>query len=449
MKRSLRRRAIIGGLIWAAFAFAGAGVTLYRVMDSIVIRRLDEQLAEALLQVASVMSNGRGSSDEVAAGLPAAAFNRPYSGEYWQAEGPQGETFSSRSLFDSLLNSELAEEPGVQYWNGAGPYGEVRGLTRTIVFDETESWRVTVAKGLTTLNVERQRIRTSLALTFGALGAFGVLATVILSSLLLQPLNKLRHDVTNRWNSGKRLNPDDYPSEVAPLVTDLNDVLDRNAGILERGRRRAADLAHALNTPAAIMRNELESLEKSGADTIRVEDALNRIESQITRSLARARAENSAGASRVAVAVSESLERLSRAFQRLNEGTGRSLTIRCDHALEVFMDREDLEEALGNIIDNAFKWCKSAVRIECSHSDRMIGIVIEDDGPGIPEDSRREALRAGGRLDHAAPGTGLGLAIVSDLALAYGGSLELGESSDLHGLAVALSLPGRVKDAAV
>ncbi len=445
MSHSLRRRAILGGLVWAAFAFVGAGVILYRVMDSVVVSRFDQNLSETLLLLTAGISNVGDDFSLIENYMADPAYSRPYSGHYWQAFGPNGEILNSRSLFDVLLNTEPVSLGTESYWQGEGPESNVRGLSRSITFEDSGVWQVTVAESLSELNAERARIRTSLTLAFGVLGALGVVAAALLTSFSLQPLNRLRQDVTNRWNSGKRLVPEDYPEEVSPLIVDLNDVLDRNAGILDRARRRAADMAHALNTPVAIMRNELSALDTSGISTTRATEALERIESQIARSLTRIRAANSGENAGVSVPIGASLERLGRAFHRLIEGTGKNLIVACDSRFEVFMDRDDLEEALGNIIDNGFKWCRSSVRVTASAAEKAIRIIVEDDGPGIPEDGHREALRAGGRLDHAAPGTGLGLAIVSDLAQAYGGTLELDRSPDFQGLHASLTLPGRVR----
>ncbi len=445
MSHSLRRRAVLGGLVWATLAFAGGGYTLYRVMDSVVINRFDQNLAEIMLQLAAGLANSADDRSQISVYLPDPAYGRPYSGRYWQVQAADGEVWSSRSLFDFLLDAKPVDTGQFEFWELEGPNGKVRGLTRQVVLDTGQTWQLAVANSLSELAAERKRIRDSLTIAFGVLGALGVVAAAFLTSFSLQPLNKLRQDVTNRWNSGKRLLPSDYPEEVAPLVTDLNDLLDRNTAILERARRRAADMAHALNTPVAIMRNELGAMQADGVNAERAQEALERIESQIARSLSRVRSANSGEIAGNSVPVSASLERLGRAFRRLTEDSGKVLDVECDARFEIFIDREDLEEALGNIIDNGFKWCRTKVRVRASALENLVAITIEDDGPGVPEVSHREALRAGGRLDHATPGTGLGLAIVTDLAQAYGGTLELGASADLKGLSAVFTIPGRIR----
>lgn len=445
MRRSLRRRAILAGLVWAALAFAGSGLVLNRIMDSIIVNRFDGLLAETFFKLGAAVSNAGDSVAAIALHMSDPAYNRPYSGRYWQAIAPDGTIHSSRSLFDALLEARPEEIDHKGYWTGQGPGERLRGIMRVVVIEDSGPWRLTVANSVGELQGERQRIRTSITLAFGILGALGVLAAALLTSFSLQPLNQLRADVVNRWNSGKRLVPEDYPDEVSPLVADLNEVLDRNTGIIDRARRRAADMAHALNTPVAILKNELLSLGQNGADTTRASEALERIEAQLSRSLARIRAVNAAEGSGISVPLDQSFARLGRAFATLTRGSGKSIDLACPPGIDVFMDREELEEALGNILDNALKWCRSRVEAQAAAGERMIEITVEDDGPGIPDADRREALRAGGRLDHASPGTGLGLAIVSDYAQAYAGDLELGRSDRLGGLMVRLCLPGRVR----
>ena len=378
MSHSLRRRAILGGLVWAALAFAGAGYTLYRVMDSVVINRFDQNLAEIMLQLAAGLANSIDDRSQISVYMADPAYGRPYSGRYWQAEATDGEVLSSRSLFDVLLAAKPVDSGNFEFWELEGPNGKVRGLTRRIVLDNGQTWQLAVANSLSELASERKRIRDSLTIAFGVLGALGVVAAAFLTSFSLQPLNKLRQDVTNRWNSGKRLLQTDYPEEVAPLVTDLNDLLDRNTAILESARRRAADMAHALNTPVAIMRNELGAMQLSGIKTERAQEALERIEAQIARSLSRIRSANSGEIGSNSVPVSGSLDRLGRAFRRLTEESGKILDVACDPHFEVFMDRDDLEEALGNIIDNGFKWCRSTVRVRANAADKMVQVTFED-----------------------------------------------------------------------
>ncbi len=446
MSVSLRRRAVIGGLALAATVLAVGGGFLYLYLGQVATERFDAALRDRLTEIAVVLSAVADQPEALGDVLSDPAYIRPYSGRYWQAEGPGGLVLTSRSLFDATLTppSEAAKaEPGL-VWEGQGPQEPVRALTQALTLESGTVWLVTVAESQIGALAERTRVRNSLVVAFGVFGALAVLGAAAQISLALRPLLRLRDDVAGRWESGERLSPEAYPNEVSPLVTELNDLLDRNTTIIEKARRQAADLAHALNTPSAILRNELDAMAEEGVDTTRSAEALDRIDAQISRSLARIRAANlGASASRDAVPVADSVRRLGRVFQ--HQLDDRGLTLSSDGVVpcEAFMDRQDLEETLGNLIDNALKWCRRQVAISAAGSGEGISVTVADDGPGIAPEQQREALRAGGRLDTATPGTGLGLAIARDLVEAYGGSLALETATDLGGLAVVVRLPGR------
>ncbi|MDD9978294.1 MAG: sensor histidine kinase, partial [Boseongicola sp.] len=299
---------------------------------------------------------------------------------------------------------------------------------------------VAVAENLSALTAERQEMRRSVTFAFGIVGAFGIFAAAFLTTSLLAPLRKLSDDVKRRWESGVDLKSDNYPKEVAPLVNDINGLLVRNRDIIERGRRQAADLAHALKTPAAALRNEIESLDANGTDTALLSGALDRIDAQIQRSLSRMRATTAANGVNLSTDVSNSVERLHRLFSKLPDSSDKSFHLE-NAQVSVAMDQQDLEELIGNLLENAFKWCASAVSICVQKADGQAKVLVEDDGPGIAPKDRSFALADGARLDTSVPGTGLGLSIANDLAKAYGGSLQLETSEKLGGLKVEVTLP--------
>jgi signal transduction histidine kinase len=201
-------------------------------------------------------------------------------------------------------------------------------------------------------------------------------------------------------------------------------------------------MAHALKTPSAILRNELEALARQNVDVTQALDAMTRIDGQLKRSLARIRAANSHGSAQLQTDVSHSIERLASLFQRMPEFNAKQLDLRIPPELSVPVDRQDIEEILGNLLENAFRWSKSRLLVTGSKDDDLVIIRVEDDGPGIPEADRREALRSGGRLDSSVPGSGLGLAIAGDLLQAYGGNLQLLTSPELGGLCVEITISG-------
>jgi len=268
---------------------------------------------------------------------------------------------------------------------------------------------------------------------------------LVLISSVLRPLGRLRSDVARRWDDAEagQIDPAPYPDEVAPLVNDLNRLIDRSRETLDRSRRQTADLAHALKTPSAVLHNALQDLRGEGADVATAEEALARIDAQVARSLARQRAAHAAAGIGVRADLADAMARLARLFAGLSGQAGKRFEADPVIAADLPVDRQDLEEMVGNLLDNAVKWSRERIALSCDVETDRVRIVVEDDGPGIPEAARRDALRSGIRLDTAVPGTGLGLAIASDLAQAYGGTLELDQSDRLGGLAAAVDLPRR------
>jgi len=232
-----------------------------------------------------------------------------------------------------------------------------------------------------------------------------------------------------------------YPSEVQPLVDDLNALLQHNDETVRRAIGRAGDLAHGLKTPLAILSNEAQRLEGTGDTELadRIAQQLSAMQRQIEYHLAHARAAASGTAAGARASVLESSEGLTRALERLHASRGISIEVKVppDHAFRG--QREDLDEMLGNLLDNACKWARSRVIVTSTMHDNCLSIAVDDDGPGLDPSMREAVLQRGVRADEAAPGSGLGLAIVRDLAELYGGSIALADSP-LRGLRAHLTL---------
>ena len=438
--RSLQRRAIVGGLVWALVVLFTGTFALFSVFDGMAAQRFQEALRDRHLQVVAALSNTN-SPNEIGPFLTDPAYSRPYSGRYWQVEGPGG-FFASRSLFDTTLTMPLGTADEPLLWQGGGPIGPVRGVSQRIMLADGSEWVVSVAETLAAFETDRQEMRKNVGFSFGFVGLFVILGAVALVSNVVQPIRQLRRDVTERWVAGEAIEPDKYPSEVAPLVADVNELLRKNREIVARGRRQVADLAHALKTPSAALRNELITLSRSvnASDALH---ALDRIDAQIVRSLARLTAINAAQTAHARTDVANSLRRLERLFKAAPEGDGVDLSVSTCTESYISVEQQDFEEMLGNVMENAIKWCRSRVVISVSDEGSEVRVRVEDDGPGIEPQLRLEALKPGGRLDLAKPGTGLGLSITQELADAYGGAVTLGSSEALGGLAVDLVLPGR------
>jgi len=259
----------------------------------------------------------------------------------------------------------------------------------------------------------------------------------------LSPINRLRARLAALRDGRDRRVEGDYPAEVQPLVDDLNALLDDRDRRVTRALAKAGDFAHGLKTPLAVLAQEAGRVRADGhqalADTL--DEQVERMRRQVDYHLAQTRAAASQGAADVRCQVAVSVEGLARTMRRLHADRGVALDVAVapDHVVRV--RREDLDEMLGNVIDNACTWARSQIRVASSAEDGGVVIDVDDDGPGLDPSMREAVLQRGVRADEAAPGSGLGLAIVRDLAELYGGAIALGESP-FGGLRARLRLPG-------
>jgi signal transduction histidine kinase len=441
---SLRRRALAGALVWTAAVFVIGLTGLVALFDRIATTRFNETLEERLVQVSVALSYGPASEEALSRSLIDPAYIRPYSGRYWQVKNLTSEaTFVSPSLFDTVLDPPQPEGQRPVSWQGAGPGGTVRGLAQNVILEDGSAWTLAVAESLDALIEERRLVMNGAAVVFLFLGLLSVAGAAALIAAVLRPIEKLATDVENRWSAGIMLDPDAYPREIVPLVNDVNTLAERNRDIVARARRRAADLAHALKTPASALRNELETLGDRGGDVSVARETLDRIDAQIKRTLIRMRAEYAAADVQAATSVPESFRRLERLF-RSSAGTCRvRLSMMAEDALALPVNPQDFEEALGNITDNALKWAASQVSVTARGDAEGVVVDVEDDGPGVAENQLAAILEPAYRIDTSVSGSGLGLAITTDLVQAYGGEIHIGRSEVLGGLRVRLRFPRR------
>jgi signal transduction histidine kinase len=258
----------------------------------------------------------------------------------------------------------------------------------------------------------------------------------------LSPINMLRSRLALVHQGHDRRVAGSYPAEVQPLVNDLNALLDHREQAVQRALAKAGDLAHGLKTPLAVLARESERAIASGHEELgsAIAQQVERMRRQVDYHLAHARAAASAASPGAHCSVRESTDGLVRALSRLHADRGVVFDIQVPAVLAVRVQREDLDEMLGNLLDNACKWGHIRVRVSAVASAAFVDVVIEDDGNGLAAAEREAVLRRGVRADQAMPGSGLGLAIVRELAELYGGSVSLGDSR-LGGLAARLRLP--------
>ena len=273
-------------------------------------------------------------------------------------------------------------------------------------------------------------------------GAVCLAAGVLQVRRGLAPVDNLRSRLAGVHQGQEERVDGEYPGEIQPLVSDLNALLEHREHAVRRAVAKAGDLAHGLKTPLAILAQEAERAGAAGqadlADAIRQQ--VDRMRRQVDYHLAHARAAASGAAPGARCSVRDSAEGLTRALLRLHVERGIAIDVDMPPGLSVRVQREDLDEMLGNLLDNACKWGRSRVTIGASATDTGVEITVDDDGNGLAERMRDAVLQRGVRADEAAPGSGLGLAIVRDLAEVYGGSISLHASPE-GGLRARLRLP--------
>ena len=258
----------------------------------------------------------------------------------------------------------------------------------------------------------------------------------------VSPIHSLRSRLAGLHAGRDRRIVGTYPGEVQPLVNDLNALLDQREHAVKRAIAKAGDLAHGLKTPLAILANEAERATAAGHTDFAaaVSQQVDRMRRQVDYHLAHARAAASGAATGARSSVAESADGLARALLRLYAERGIAIDVETAPTLTVRVQREDVDEMLGNLLENACKWARSRVVIRGERTDAGVEITVDDDGPGLPADMRETVLMRGVRADETEVGSGLGLAIVRDLADLYGGSISL-EASPLGGLRARLRLP--------
>jgi signal transduction histidine kinase len=232
--------------------------------------------------------------------------------------------------------------------------------------------------------------------------------------------------------------PETFPSEVEPVVEELNALLDHNTALLVRARTHAGDLAHGLKHPLMVLAHEAR--EVGGEHGRVIAEQVTTMRSAVERNLARARVAGPDGAAGMCASVAEAFEALRYSLDLLYQDRGLRIEAEGLDSLSFAGDAQDLEEMLGNLMENACKWGRSRIRVAASRRNGRLAIAVEDDGKGVAKEEREVVLARGGRLDERVAGAGLGLGIVCDIAEIYNGSLRLADS-DLGGLKVELSLP--------
>lgn len=454
--QSLARRLLSFAAILSILFLALIVVVLTTVYRSQTVRILDDELDLTLLTLANAVEMDRSGKILAAPSrLPAdERYQVPLSGRYWaiatlEGDGPEagGRVLNSKSLWDGQLPwpqqavDPLTQQPGVIFRrNGIGSNGEpVRMAARSITLrDGSPPIMLLAVLDRSDTDAGARRFMWVLITAMSLLGA-GVLTAVWFGvRAALRPLARVREDIEDVREGNKVQLADDYPTEVLPLSQELNKLLEHNRGVVERAQTHVGNLAHALKTPLAVMMNEAKGNTPLDDVVRRQAGAMHdNVQHYLKRARAAARAQTLGARAEVAPVLAD----LSRLLNKLFAEKAIDVVATCPPGLYFRGERQDLEEMVGNLMENACKWAASRVWVSVELVEGSFLLHVDDDGNGLSPDERSDALKRGVRLDEAAPGTGLGLSIVSELAEMHEGRFVLETAPELGGLRASLRLP--------
>src|SRR5690606_17779613 len=414
--------------IIAALALAALGLVL--LFEKHVERRIESELGVYLDQIIANLDRDGDGALVVADVLADPRFDQPLSGLYWQVQAGDA-ALRSRSLWDgdlSLPSDELAD--GVVHRHRIiGPAGaELLALERSVRLPArlgNASVRAAVALDNREISAATRAFAADLLPYLGVLAAVLIAAAYAQVTFGLSPLATIRKRLAGiREGNATRLGKA-FPKEVQPLAAEVDALLEAREQEAERARSRAADLAHGLKTPLQVLAGDVARLRQKGEADIaaEIEQVATAMRRHVERELARARLKS--GVSTARANVREVIDRVLAVVMRTPDGARLAWTVECPPQLLARIDADDLAEAIGNLVDNAARHARRAVRVEARAEDRRVKLLISDDGPGIPPERMSEVLARGGRLDESGTGAGLGLAIVQEIADAWAGRLEL------------------------
>ena len=439
---SLTLRMIALAAAWIVPLLVVGGFTLDDVLASAIRRNFDDQLnyaATALIATAEIGPNGEARSSRP---LSDQRFLEPYSGLYWQVSVAGVEPFRSRSLWDRALpwKAEQNCSAGCFYDTMTFHDEPLRVVERDAVLPGAKTlFHFQVAQVSRDLDRQVAVLRATLWWSLGLLGLGLLVLAALQSTYGLWPLRRVSRAIATIRSGAATRVTGAFPPEIGPMVVELNELLDDNAAQAEAARLHAGNLAHALKTPMSVLVGAAHAGAADLAALVVSQTAI--MQRHVDHQLARARAAGRRTASTARAELWPALEGLARTLTRLH--AARDVVIDIDGVRDAVFrgERQDLEEMLGNLLDNAAVHGGGRVFATVARAPGVIVVTIEDDGPGIPAAHRDTLFERGARLDTGKPGTGLGLAIVRDVAEIYGGSVTLGESDDLGGLMATLTLP--------
>lgn len=457
-RNSLAFRLFATSVAWTLLVLPLAGFLIYHLYRNDVQTLFDIQLKKLLTVLTLDSMNTAGDEPVRPYNQYEPLFEVTHSGWYWQIQpidGAPGRRLVSPSLASETLPSPYqkkfpTDDTGTRWSNVPGPGGQSIRTLEVIDFPGHDlnktKYSIIVAGPLDWLDMTvakfRNRLTTALALV--GLGLLGVTFVQVRFGLL--PLRRIEKGLALVRSGDARKLAGRLPAEIEPLQSELNALIQSNMDVVERSRTQVGNLAHALKTPLAVITNEAREEKSAFGDKVAEQAGIMR--EQVSHYLDRARMAASAGTLGRVTPVEATVEPLVRALERINRDRGVVISIHVADGAKFQGEKHDLEEMLGNLLDNACKWCRKHVYLKVSLSaedptgqaGKRLAITVEDDGPGVSPEQRAKIGKRGMRLDETKPGTGLGLSIVADLAGSYRGGMRL-DLSTYGGLLVILDLP--------
>lgn len=450
---SLSSRLILSSALVSIVLLAATGVLLASLFAAALERNFDQRLRSVLDGILANVEVTADGAPKLSSAIVDPRFGLPLSGWYWQVV-PLDAGQGTRDLASgSLLEQRLSAPAGVAGNNGASAFYlkdsngvALRAIEQAFTLPgSARRYSVLVAGNFDELSGEVRTFNRALVSSLVLLGLGLLLAIFLQVRFGLRPLRAMEANLTAiRQGEAEQLKGA-YPAELQPVAEELNLLIQSNAEIVERARTQVGNLAHALKTPLSVLTNEAGQQETGLAAKVREQAELMR--DQVNLYLDRARRAARVHGVGTATEVKPVLEALARTLERINRDKRVSVAVDCAPGLRFRGERQDLEEMVGNLLDNACKWAAGQVSVAARPEPgsgpagrSFLSIAVEDDGPGLPPDKRADALKRGQRLDETKPGSGLGLSIVAETAAMYAGRVEIGDSPS-GGLRVVLQLP--------
>jgi signal transduction histidine kinase len=449
---SLSSRLIAAAAIWTSLGLIVGGVVLSNAFRMAAQNNFDNALVADMDGLIAAAEPDPDGGVMLQSHFLNQNFYPVYSGLYYQIKGATGSGQISRSLFDKAIVPTGQTRKGALTWGTApGPENQrLRVVSRRVDLtpDKASDADYTFLVAGDTAEVERQtaEFNNTLFWSFLLLGAGLIGAILVQVKIGLLPLRRVSEALAKIRDGKARRLDGKFPTEIEPLATELNSLIQHSEEVVGRARTHVSNLAHFLKTPLSVLAAEADAHgndKEAGPLSDMVKRQVFSMRRQVDHYLSRARAAGSLDVLGNRTQVSAVMDDLSRVIARIHVARGIVIDAECEDDIYFRGERQDLEEMLGNLIDNGCKWAKGRVRVRCEKGAGRLVLTIEDDGPGLSAEQRSQVGERGERLDETVPGSGLGLAIVRDISKLYGGFFAL-DASSLGGVLARLELPAIV-----